>query len=190
MLEEKYLVNDFWNEASCGEELYLKGFEKKDYMAHSQKRYELEPEIIEFGEFHKFRGLKTLEIGVGLGADHQKLAEAGAIMSGIDLTQRAIGHTARRFVLFGLESSLQEADAENLPFEDETFEAVYSWGVLHHSPDTARAIQEVRRVLKSGSHFKIMIYHKFYQTIKINLIIIKYFILILFYKTIKTYSFI
>jgi len=156
----KALVKDFWNEASCGENLYLQGFSKEDYTFHSKKRYELEPEIIDFAQFEKFKNKKVLEIGVGLGADHQKLAEHGAILSGIDLTPRAINHTKRRFELMGLISELQIADAENLPFEDSSYDAVYSWGVLHHSPDTQKAVNEVYRVLKSGGLAKIMIYNK------------------------------
>ncbi len=159
-MEEKKLVKDFWNEASCGEELYLKGFDKDSYINQSIIRYSLEPEILEFAEFPKFKGKRTLEIGVGLGADHQKLAEHGAILSGIDLTPRAINHTKRRFELMGLISELQIADAENLPFEDSSYDAVYSWGVLHHSPDTQKAVNEVYRVLKSGGLAKIMIYNK------------------------------
>jgi len=154
-------IDDFWNDASCGEELYLKGFTKEDYLSHSEKRYEIEPEILTFGDFKSFEGLKTLEIGVGLGSDHQKLAEAGARLHGIDLTERAINHTKRRFELIDLESQLEVGDAENLRFQDEQFDAVYSWGVLHHSPNTKKAIREVHRVLKRGGIAKIMIYHKY-----------------------------
>lgn len=158
---EKARVKDFWNEASCGEDLYLKGFDKQDYLDHSKIRYQLEPEILSFGQFTSFKGKRTLEIGVGLGSDHQKLAEHGAILSGIDLTPRAINHTRRRFELMGLNSELQIADAENLPFANESFDAVYSWGVLHHSPATQNAVNEVFRVLKPGGFAKIMIYNKF-----------------------------
>ena len=161
MDNNKDLVKDFWNEASCGENLYLQGFSKEDYTLHSKKRYELEPEIIDFAQFEKFKNKKVLEIGVGLGADHQKLAEHGAILTGIDLTPRAINHTKRRFELMGLNSNLQIADAENLPFEDNSFDAVYSWGVLHHSPDTQKAVNEVYRVLKPEGQAKIMIYNKY-----------------------------
>lgn len=161
MSTKKESVKDFWNEASCGEELYLKGFSKRDYLLHSNKRYELEPEILEFAEFNKFFNKRTLEIGIGLGADHQKLAESGAILYGIDLTERAIMHTKKRFEIFGLSSTLQVADAENLPFSDNSFDMVYSWGVLHHSPNTVKAVSEVRRVLNIGGTAKIMIYHKY-----------------------------
>lgn len=154
-------VRNFWDTASCGEDLYLKGFTAEDYLSHSRMRYQLEPEILEFGEFAKFAGLKTLEIGVGLGSDHQQLAEAGARLTGIDLTERAVGHTRRRFELLGFHSNVQVADAEALPFQDNEFDAVYSWGVLHHTPDTPKAIDEVWRVLKPGGFAKIMIYHKY-----------------------------
>ena len=63
-------------------------------------------------------------------------------MTGIDLTERAVEHVRRRFEVFGLQSDLRVADAESLPFGDGAFDLVYSWGVLHHTPDTPRAIQE------------------------------------------------
>ncbi len=162
MLNETNLKNDvksFWNEASCGEKMFMDGFSKEDYLLQSKQKYELEPEIMKFAEFHRFNKKKTLEIGVGLGSEHQKLAEAGAILNGIDLTPRAIEHTRRRFNLLGLTSTLQVADAENLPFENDTFDAVFSWGVLHHTPDTPKAINEVHRVMKPGGFGKVMIYH-------------------------------
>lgn len=154
-------VKSFWNEASCGEALFLEGFSKEDYLKHSKIKYELEPEILEFAEFSKFKDKKTLEIGVGLGSEHQKLAEAGAILYGIDLTPRAIDHTKRRFELLNLKSVLQVMDAENISFENESFDAVFSWGVIHHSPNTPKVIDHIYRILKPGGFAKIMIYHKY-----------------------------
>jgi SAM-dependent methyltransferase len=116
--------------------------------------------IFPFARFHESRGQSVLEIGVGLGADHQQFAQAGAKLTGIDLTERAVEHTRRRLQSCGLSSDLTTGDAENLPFQDESFDLVYSWGVLHHSPDTHRAIQEVFRVLRCGGVARIMIYHK------------------------------
>ncbi len=161
MNSEKKAVHDFWEAAACGENLYLEAQEKQDYLEQAKRRYELEPFILDFAEFDQYQGKKVLEIGVGLGADHQKFAEADAILYGIDLTQRAVEHTKHRFDLLGLTSSLQVADAEDLPFDNETFDLVYSWGVLHHSPDTPKAISEVFRVLKSGGVAKLMIYHNY-----------------------------
>ena len=161
MNKDKTIVHDFWEDASCGEALYLKGWSKNDYFEHSRMRYELEPYIIDFAAFDQYKGKNVLEIGVGLGAEHQKFAEAGAILNGIDLTNRAISHTRQRFEHFDLTSQMETGDAENLPFNDESFDLVYSWGVLHHTPDTAKAIDEVYRVLKPGGEAKVMIYHKY-----------------------------
>ena len=68
--------------------------------------------------------------------------------------------TAQRLSQFGLKSNLDVGDAESLAYPDNYFDVVYSWGVVHHSPDTPRAISEVWRVLKSGGVAKVMIYHK------------------------------
>jgi len=154
-------VSDFWNEASCGESLYLEHSNKEGFESHSQIRYKLEPYILPFADFEKAKNKKVLEIGVGLGADHQKFAEAGAELTGIDLTERAVAYTKHRLKLQGLQSNLGQGDAENLSFPNNTFDVVYSWGVLHHSPDTPKAVLEVLRVLKPGGVAKVMIYHKY-----------------------------
>lgn len=156
---DKQRVHDFWNDAACGENLYLQGTDRHDYESQARKRYELEPYIAEFAGFDRARGKRTLEIGVGLGADHQRFAEAGAVLAGIDLTERAVEHTARRLAAFGLSSQLAVGDAEWLDFPDESFDRVYSWGVLHHSPDTPKAVSEVWRVLQPEGRASVMIYH-------------------------------
>lgn len=158
---EKRAVYDFWNETSCGEALYLSEVSKDGYRAQAEERYFLEPYIHEFAQFRAWKGKRVLEIGVGLGADHQMFAEAGAICCGIDLTDRSIAHTKRRFQIFSLASDLRVSDAEDLPYLDNEFDLVYSWGVLHHTPGTQKAIDEVHRVLKQDGTAKIMLYHKY-----------------------------
>lgn len=160
MNTDKQQVHDFWNEASCGEDLYLPGLDREAYEAQARKRYELEPYILEFAGFDRARGMQVLEIGVGLGADHQRFSQAGADLTGIDLTERAVEHTARRLAAFGLSSKLAVGDAERLEFSDESFDCVYSWGVLHHSPNTPKAVSEVWRILRRGGRASVMIYHK------------------------------
>jgi ubiquinone/menaquinone biosynthesis C-methylase UbiE len=157
---DKRAVEEFWDKASCGEDLYLKNQQRDGYIEHARRRSELEPIIDEFAEFASARGRNVLEIGVGLGADHLRFAQAGALLTGIDLTERAVAHTRRRLTLFACESALSVGDAENLRFSRDSFDYVYSWGVLHHSPDTHKAILEVYRVLRPGGVAKVMIYHK------------------------------
>lgn len=160
MHDSKKKVHDYWNQASCGEQLYLNDSDQFGYLAQMRKRYELEPFIESFARFDETAGLNVLEIGVGLGADCQRFAQAGARLTGIDLKERAVEHSRKRLNLFGLKSDLRMADAESLPFADGSFDLVYSWGALHHSPNTSRAIDETWRVLRQGGGAKIMIYHK------------------------------
>lgn len=154
-------VRNFWDEASCGERLYLNDKDTEGFRRHAEIRYKLEPFIITFADFERSFGKRVLEIGIGLGADHQRFAEAGAILSGIDLTPRAVELTRDRFQRFGLHSDIQIGDAEKLPFPDDTFDIVYSWGVIHHSPDTQKAVHEIFRVLRPGGVCKVMIYHRY-----------------------------
>lgn len=159
MSELKEQVHDFWNRASCGEELYLRSHDAAGFAEQARKRYQLEPYIPGFAKFDQCAGRRVLEIGVGLGADHECFARAGAVLSGIDLTERAVANVSERFKVLGLHSDLQVADAEKLPFADSTFDVVYSWGVIHHSPDTPAAVRQIHRVLKPGGVARIMVYN-------------------------------
>lgn len=160
--ELKDSVREFWNRSSCGE-IYATGrAERERFETHARARYALEPYIPGFARFSDGAGRDVLEVGVGMGADHIEWARSGPrSLSGIDLTPRAIENTANRLREYGLSSNLRVSDAENLPFAEASFDIVYSWGVLHHSPDTPRAIQEVWRVLRPGGSARMMIYHKY-----------------------------
>lgn len=154
-------VQQFWEGAACGEVAYLPKGAPDRFETQARARYKLEPHLHDFARFHEGRGKRVLEIGVGLGADHEQWAAAGSDLTGVDLTQRAIDHTRNRFSGLGLESNLLVADAECLPFGNESFDIVYAYGVLHHSPDTAKAVSEALRVLKPGGRISVMIYHRY-----------------------------
>jgi SAM-dependent methyltransferase len=160
MTNEKELVRNFWNDHWYSEPLGPGHAKKADYELQAKRRYELEPYISEFAGFTAVEGKKVLEIGVGLGVDHQRFAQAGADLHGIDLTEGAVDHTRRRLAAYGLSSKIKVGDAEKLDYPDEYFDTVYSWGVLHHSPATPTAVGEVWRVLKPGGVAEIMMYHK------------------------------
>jgi len=151
----------FWEAASCGE-VYAEGSTVEEKLRqNAEARYRLEPYIREFARFWEGSGQDVLEIGVGMGADHLEWARSGPHhLAGIDLTPRAVSWTAQRLGACGLKSDLRQADAENLPFADRSFSIVYSWGVLHHSPDTPRAFLEAHRVLRPGGTLRVMIYHR------------------------------
>jgi len=118
--------------------------------------YEYIPQIAEF-EYHTKE--KVLEIGVGVGTDLVQYAKNRARVYGVDLTEDAIEITKQNFKLKGLEFDiLKTCDAENLSFEDNFFDLVYSFGVLHHTPNTDKAIKEIHRVLKPSGKAIVMLY--------------------------------
>lgn len=158
-------VRDFWDQASC-EEVYATGdSEQERYEAQSRTRFELQPWIHDFAKFQEGWCKDVLEVGVGMGADHIEWAKSKPnSLTGIDLTDRGINHTKKRLSIYGLESDVKTADAENMPFEDESFDIVYSWGVIHHSPNTEKAAAEISRVLRPGGVARVMIYHKYSLT--------------------------
>ena len=155
----KASVESHWDDEPCG----THGVEQADRRAFfdqiERERYEWEPNIPTFARWERARGKKVLEIGVGAGTDCINWVRAGANVTGIDLTDHAIELTGERLALEGLSADLQRIDCENLPFEDDSFDIVYSWGILHHTPNTERAIAEAHRVLKPGGTALIMLYN-------------------------------
>jgi ubiquinone/menaquinone biosynthesis C-methylase UbiE len=159
--EAKHEVRRFWETTPCGSWDATAPEGTSEYYAQiERRRYELEPFIHRFAEFGSTHGLQVLEIGVGLGTDHIQFARAGADLHGIDLTDRGVELVRRRLGLEKLNSDLRVADAEALPFADGAFDLVYSWGVLHHTPDTRRAIAEAVRVLRPGGRICVMVYSR------------------------------
>ena len=154
-------VRTYWQAEPCGTSTTTAEPGTAEFYADvERKRYELEPFIPGFAEFERWRGKRVLEVGVGLGTDFVRFARAGANATGIDLTEAAVAAVRDRLVLEGLEADLLVADAEELPFPDGEFDLVYSWGVLHHTPGTDRALAEVRRVLRPGGQARIMLYSR------------------------------
>jgi SAM-dependent methyltransferase len=157
----KASVAEFWERASCGE-VYAEGPTLRQQLdAHARARYALEPYIFDFARFGEGRDRDVLEIGVGMGADHLQWARARPrSLTGIDLTSRAVQFTQTRLALEGFTADVRVGDAERLPLDDASVDIVYSWGVLHHSPNTPQAVREVHRVLRPGGTARVMVYHR------------------------------
>jgi ubiquinone/menaquinone biosynthesis C-methylase UbiE len=102
----------------------------------------------------------VLEIGCGLGTMASGWARGGASVTAVDLNDVAVETTRRRFELDGLEGRILKADARALPFDDAAFDYVWSWGVLHHSPEIDRSFAELMRVLRPGGGFGVMVYNR------------------------------
>jgi ubiquinone/menaquinone biosynthesis C-methylase UbiE len=105
-------------------------------------------------------GVHILDVGCGQGIDLMQAAKAGANITGIDLTPRHVELARAHLAALGLRGRVIEADAEQLPFPDGSFDRVISNGVLHHTPDIAVALREIRRVLRPGGEARLIVYHR------------------------------
>lgn len=170
----KERVRAFWQANPCGVKFAdAAPGTRKFYELVEAHRYTKEWHIPIAADFASARGLKVLEIGCGLGTDGAQFAEAGADYTGVDLTEAAVELARKRFELYDLPGKFQTADAENLDFADESFDVVYSHGVLHHTPDTQQAIDEVHRVLRPGGRAVVMLYHRDSYNYRVNISILR-----------------
>lgn len=159
--ELKERVRAFWQSHPCGAKFSAAELGTPQFFSRIQEhRYEKEWHIPQAADFSSTRGLRVLEIGCGVGTDGVQFARAGAIYSGVDLTEAAVELARKNFAMSGATGELRLADAENLEFSDESFDVVYSHGVLHHTPDIQRAVNEIQRVLRPGGRAIVMLYHR------------------------------
>lgn len=155
-------VKSYWNKQSCGTDVAVsEKFSRSYFEEIEEHRYRVEEEIMPFAQFTRWHGKKVLEAGVGAGTDFLQWVRAGAIAHGIDLTEEGIAHVQHRLEVYGLQcEDLRVGDAENIPHQDNYFDLVYSWGVIHHSPDTLKALGELVRVARPGGRIKVMVYNR------------------------------
>lgn len=163
LAKEKREAIKLWSADPCGAhytEEYGLG-SKEFFQAAVEERYENDaPWIKRLIDSIPVKGKKVLEVGCGMGVDLLEFAKNGARVTGIDLVDNHLKLASRLFALNKLEAKLLNADAEDLPFPPEAFDIVYSFGVLHHTPNTQKAIDEVQRVLRPNGTAIVGLYHK------------------------------
>jgi SAM-dependent methyltransferase len=120
-----------------------------------EERYSTYPWLYDAAEFRKHAGDKVLEVGCGTGADLLQFAKHGALATGVDLTSNHV-ELARNRV--GERAIVHKADARQLPFDDGSFDYVYSHGVLHHCDEPEQVVREMMRVLRPGGRFNVHVY--------------------------------
>jgi ubiquinone/menaquinone biosynthesis C-methylase UbiE len=174
---QKNDVAKYWNKQPCGTGITsAERFTRQYFDEIEEHRYRVEPDIFSFAQFTRFKGQNVLEVGVGAGTDFLQWVRAGAKAYGIDLTEHGVEHVKHRLDVYGLRAEeVRVGDAENLPYKDEFFDLVYSYGVIHHSPDTIKALEEIIRCTKVGGTIKFMVYNKysctaFYQYLRCALL--------------------
>jgi len=152
-----------WEKTLAHQEGTLEFYQDIDQRFFAGAWFAHKPDGEPFGcliEYSRLRGKRVLEIGCGAGAITAQLAKNGVVLTAIDLTPHAIALTRRRFELLSLSGDIRQMDAEHLDFADETFDFIWSWGVIHHSANTEAIIREIHRVLKPHGEARVMVYHR------------------------------
>jgi len=156
-------VREFWNARPCNVRHSRQPMGSKEYFDEVEARkYFVEPHIPKFAQFNNWKGLRVLEIGCGIGTDAVNFARAGAFYTGVELSSASLDIAKRRFEIFELEGRLLEGNAESINelLRNETFDLIYSFGVLHHTPDFATALRSIRALCHGNTKFKFMVYAK------------------------------
>jgi len=158
----KERVKNFWNRKPCGTFGEVPAEPDAEYFKKiKERRYRLEPFALGFIDELGAKSKKMLEIGCGVGTDGLEIARHGANYTAIDASNVSLELAKKNFQLNGENGTFLNASAEEIPFPAESFDIVYSWGVLHHTPGMEKAVGEVRRVLKPDGKFCIMLYNRF-----------------------------
>jgi SAM-dependent methyltransferase len=158
------LIQEFWSSHPCGENLLPRRDGEYDefFRRYDSLRYSLESHIPRCLDQIDFANRPTLEIGLGQGADSEQLIRRGARWSGVDLTRESIERVSMRLAIRNLPyERLEQGSVTSLPFADDSFEIVYSHGVLHHVPEIERAQSEIARVLRPNGTLVVMLYAKY-----------------------------
>jgi 2-polyprenyl-3-methyl-5-hydroxy-6-metoxy-1,4-benzoquinol methylase len=158
-------VRDYWNARPCNIRHSPKPVGTREYFDEVEARkYLVEPHIPAFAEFEKWKGKKVLEIGCGIGTDTINFARNGAQVTAVDLTEKALEMTRKRAEVFGVADRVRAIQAnaeqisESVPVE--SYDLVYSFGVIHHTPSPERVLDELRKYVTPSTTVKIMVYYR------------------------------
>ena len=156
-------VREFWNARPCNIRHSPKPVGSREYFDEvEQRKYFVESHIPPFAEFDKWAGRRVLEIGCGLGTDTVSFARAGAHVTAVELSDESAALARKRAEVYGLSDRVRihVGNAEDLPslLPPQTFDLVYSFGVIHHSPQPGRIVGHLRRYMTPQSELRLMVY--------------------------------
>lgn len=111
--------------------------------------------------FQALNGKRVLEVGLGYGTVAQKIAEAGADYTGLDIARGPVNLINHRLKQNDLNGKAVVGSILEAPFENESFDFVVAIGCYHHTGDLQRALDETYRILKPGGRAMVMIYYAY-----------------------------
>ncbi|MBI1745043.1 MAG: class I SAM-dependent methyltransferase [Acidobacteria bacterium] len=158
-------VKEFWNRRPCNVRHSPQPVGTRRYFDEVEARkYFVEPHISRFAQFERWRGKRVLEIGCGLGTDTIKFAQNGAWVTAVDLSEKSLEVARQRAQVYGLQDRIQfycgNAETLDTLLPTASYDLVYSFGVIHHTPHPERVIAQIRQFVHPSSTIKIMIYYR------------------------------
>ncbi len=158
-------VRTYWDQRPCNIRHSPRPVGTREYFDEVEARkYFVEPHIPQFADFERWRGKKVLEIGCGIGTDTVNFARHGATVTAVDLSPQSLKIAAQRVELFGLTDRVRfySGSAEELIsfLPPDTYDLIYSFGVIHHTPHPERVLEQMRSYARPGTTVKVMVYHR------------------------------
>ena len=156
-------VKKFWDDRPCNIQHSSKKLGSLEYFNEvSKKKFYVEPHILDFTKFPQWKSKKVLEIGCGLATVGVNFALNGSDYTGVELSDESLALAKKRFNVYGMNGKFYSGNAEQLSsfVPIETYDLVYSFGVIHHSPHPERIISEIKKYMNKDSTLKIMLYAK------------------------------
>ena len=179
-LMDEQTIQGFWQDHACGDSQVgglherFRGDYENFFSDYDRFRYQNERHLAACVDALNVRGKRVLEIGLGEGADSERLIRQGARWSGVDLTSESVARVGTRLALRELPyEELRQGSVLELPFADGTFDMVFSHGVLHHVPEIRKAQEEIHRVLRPGGELVIMVYARWSLNYLVSIALIR-----------------
>jgi len=156
-------VKKFWNDRPCNIKHSSKEIGTLDYFNEvTKKKFFVENHILHFTKFPRWEDKKVLEIGCGLGTVGINFPFNGADYTGVELSEESLEIAKQRFSLYNQRGQFYLGNAEELSsfVPVETYDLIYSFGVIHHSPHPEKIVSEIKKYMNENSVLKIMLYAK------------------------------
>ena len=168
-------VREYWNCRPCNIRHSPKPVMTREYFDEVEvRKYFVEPHIPGFAQFERWKGKKVLEIGCGIGTDSINFVRAGAALTVVELSEKSLEICRKRFEVYGLKARFYCGNAEELStfLPVEPYDVIYSFGVIHHTPNPERVLSEIKRYCKPETEIRVMLYSRW--SWKVFWIILKY----------------
>ena len=156
-------VKKYWNDRPCNVKHSKEEIGTKKYFDEvEKKKLTAEQHIRTFSNFDEWNGKKVLEIGCGLATVGINFASHGADYTGVELSDESLKLAKQRFDVYGMNGNFFSGNAEYLStfVPIKTYDLIYSFGVIHHSPNPEKIISEIKKYMNENSILKIMLYAK------------------------------